>query len=85
MGDGIAHLHLFGIFDATNDVTHLARSQLFTGYHIHLQYTNLVGYIFHSGVEEFYLVALTDNPVRNFEICNDAAERVEDGVENQCL
>ena len=85
VGDGVAHLHLFRVLDAADDVAHVARLELLAGYHVHLQYANLVGVVFHTGVEELHEVTLADAAVHNLEVSDDAAEGVEHGVEDQRL
>ena len=85
MGDGVAHLHLLGILDAADDVAHLTGSKFLAGYHVHLQHAHLVGIVLLTGIEELHLIARTDAAVDNLEVGNDAAERVEHGVEDECL
>ena len=85
MGNGITHLHLSGVLDTRDDITYLACSQLVAGYHVHLQHADLVGIIFHSGVEELHLVTLADSSVLYLEVGDDATEGVEHRVEDQCL
>ena len=85
MGDGVAHLHLLRILNATDDIAHVARPQFLTGYHVHLQHANLVGIILHTRIEELHQVAFADASVHYFEIGNDASERVEHRVKNQRL
>ena len=85
MGNGISHLHFLGILDAGYDIAHLARTEFLAGYHVHLEYTHLVSVVLHSGIEEFHLVARSDDTVDNLEVGNDASEGVEHRVENQSL
>ena len=85
MGDGIAHLHLLRILDTRDDIAHIARAQFLAGNHVHLQHANLVGIVFHTGIEEFHEVALTDHTVNDLEIGDNAAERIEHRVEDQSL
>ena len=81
----VAHLHLLRILDAADDIAYLARAQFLTRNHLHFQHAHLVGVVLHTRVEEFHLVALANHAVFYLEIGDDATERVEDGVENQCL
>ena len=85
MGDSIAYLNLSGILDARYDVAYLARAEHLTWHHVHLQYAYLVCHILHSSVEELHLVALAYLSVLYLEVGNDAAERVEYRVEDECL
>ena len=81
----VAHLHLLRILDAADDIAYLARAQFLTRNHLHFQHAHLVGVVLHTRVEEFHLVALANHAVFYLEIGDDATERVEDGIENQCL
>ena len=54
-------------------------------YHVHLEHSYLVGHVFHSSVEELHLVTLTYGSVLYLEIGDNAAERVEHRVEDECL
>ena len=59
--------------------------QLLVWNHVHLQHTHLVSHILHAGIEEFYLITLTDATVGNLEIGNNTAEGVEYRVEDERL
>ena len=85
MGDGVAHLHLAGILDATDDVAHIARTEFLAGYHVHLEHTNLIGIVLHTRIEELHEIALTDHAIDNLEIGNDASEGVKHGVKDESL
>ena len=85
MRNGIAHLHLLRILDTRDDIAHITRTQFLTGNHVHLQHTDLIGIIFHTGIEEFHEVTLTDDTVHNLEIGDNASERVEYRVEDESL
>ena len=75
MGNGITHLYLSGVLDTRDDISHLACSQLVAGYHVHLQHADLVGIIFHSGVEELHLVALADGSIFDAALVGYDAEQ----------
>ena len=81
----IADLHLSCRLDAADDVTHVAAMKDVSGYHVHLQDTDFVGLVFLSRVDELHLVAASHRAVYNLEVSDDAAERVEDRVEDKCL
>ncbi len=55
------------------------------GLFVELQYADLISVIFLVRVDEFYLVALFDGSVEYPEVYFDAAERVENGVEDHGL
>ena len=85
MGDGIAHFHLLGVLDATDDIAHIPSAEFLAGNHIHLQHPNLVGIVFHACIEELHMVALTDDTIGNLEVGNDAAKGVEYRIEDKRL
>ena len=85
VGDGVAHLHLGAGLDAADDVAHIACAQLAAGYHVHLEHAHLVGNVLLACVEELHLVASADDAVDHLEVGDDAAERVEHGVEDEAL
>ena len=85
MRDGVPHFHLSTRLDAGDDVTHIAGGQLFLGLHVHLQHTYLVCIVLLARVEELHHVALTNPAVHHLEVRDDAAERVENRVKDQCL
>ena len=85
MRNSIADLHLLRVLDATDDIAHITCRQLFLRHHIHLQDTNLIGRIFHSGIKELHLVTLSDYSVLNLKVCDDASKRVEHRIEDQRL
>ena len=85
MGDGVANFHLLGILDAADNIAHLARSQLLTRYHVHLEHAHFVSVVLHTSVKELHLVALTNDAIGHFKVGNDTTERVEHRVEDECL
>ena len=85
MGYGVAHLNFLSVFDTADDISYFACRYCFARYHIHLQYTNFVGIVFHSCIEELHLVALRYSTVFYLEVSDDTAEGVEHRVENQSL
>ena len=85
VGDGIAHLYLHGAFDARDDVSHIAAGDLAGGVQLEFQGTHLFSIVLHAGVEEFDFVARPNRAVQDLEIGDDAAEGIEDRVENQRL
>ena len=85
MGDGVAHPHLAACLDAGDDVSHIARRQLLPRTHVELQHSHLVGIILLACGHKLHEVILRDGAVHNLEIGDDAAEGVEDRVENQSL
>ena len=85
MSDGISHSHFFCVLYATDDVSYLSCRQLLPWHHVHLQHSNFIGSIFHSGVEELHFVALANCSVLNLEISNNASETVKHRVKDQCL
>ena len=74
MRDGIAHTHLRRSLDARDDVAHIARAHLLSGYHVHLQHTYLIGIILHARVEELHMVALAHHTVYYLVVSDDATE-----------
>ena len=85
VGDGIAHLNLHGAFDARYDIADIAAGDLAGGVQLEFQGAHLFGIVLHAGVEEFHLVARPHRAVHDLEIGDDAAEGVENRVENQRL
>ncbi len=83
--DRISHLHFAGGLYSGNYISHTSAGNLVARAEFHLQRTHLVGDIFLARVEELDFVACADGPVNHLEISDDAPERVEHGVENQCL
>ena len=85
VGDGIAHLHLAGFFDARDEVAHVAGAHYLARLLVQAQNTDFVGVVFLAGVHELYLVALVHRAVLDAEQNFDAAVGVENRVENQGL
>ena len=85
MCDGITDLDLRRSLDTGNDISHIAAADLLCRRQPHFQHTDFVSDIFLSGIEELDLVTGMDNSVLDLEICDNASERVEHRVENQCL
>ena len=74
MCNGISYLHLFRSLDTGNNVSYIPRTQLFPRNHIHFQYTDFVGIIFFSCIEEFHLITCTNHSVYYLKICNNTTE-----------
>ena len=85
MGDGIAHLDLARGLDAGYDIAYIAGGKLLTGLHVEFEHSDFIGIIFLAGGHEFHEVVFADCAVDNLEICDDAAEGIENRVENQRL
>ncbi len=85
MGDGIAHLHLHGRLDARNDIADISGTHLAGGVELKFEVAHFLRLILVAGGEELHLVSLAEYPVHHLEIGDDAAELVEDGVENEGL
>ena len=52
MRNRVAHLHFPGSLDTRNDIPHVARTQLLTGNHVHLQHADFVRIVFLARIEE---------------------------------
>ena len=74
LSDGITHLHLLGVLDTGDDISHIASTQFLTRHHIHLQHSHLVGIILHSCIEELHVISLTDDTIHDLEVCDDSSE-----------
>ncbi len=85
MGNGVAHPHLRGGLDATDDIAHVACTELFARFHVEFEDAYLIGMVVLLGADEFDPVASLDAAVDDAEIADDAAEGVEDRVENKGL
>ena len=83
--DGVAHLDLARGLDATDDVAHITRAQFVLRLEVHLQHPNLIRVVGNTRVEELHPVALLEAAVEDAEVGDDAAEAVEDAVEDECL
>ena len=83
--DGVAHLDFHGALDAGDDVAYVTAAHFRFRDELHLQGTHLFDFVFHSRGHELDLVSFAHAAVADLEICDDAAERVEHGVENQGL
>ena len=83
--NGISHLHFLRGLDARNNISYVTRTQLVTRNHIHLQYSDFIGIVFLTGIEELHLVSFPNDSVYYLEISNDSTEGVEYRVENQRL
>lgn len=57
MGDCVADFDFCGVFDAGDDVAHVARAEFVFLYHAHFEHADFVGFVFFAGVVEFYFVA----------------------------
>ncbi len=85
MGDGVPHFYFFRCFNAGNNVSHVATPYLFFGYQVQTENPYLVGFVFLARVDEFHQVAFTQAAVDDFVVCDDAAEGIEYGIEDECL
>ena len=85
MGKGVAHLYLFGRFNARNNITHIACQYLVAGRQIQFQNPYLIGIVFPFGGHEFHFVAFAQAAVHDSEIGNNAPEGIEYRVEYQRL
>jgi hypothetical protein len=83
--DRIAHLDVGRSLDTRADIPHVAGLDLLARLHLELQHADLVGVVLAAGVEELHVVALAERAVEDAVIGDDAAERVEDRIENQRL
>ena len=83
--DSVANLDFCCRLDARDDVAHVAALQHLAGHHVHLQHAYLVGLILLARVDELHQVAALHRAVHDFEVCDDAAEGIEDGVEDERL
>ena len=83
--NGITNLYFGSRLDTRNDISHLTCCEFFCWHHIHLEYTHLVGYIFHSCIEEFHFITLTNGSVSNLTKNDDSTEGIKNRVENQSL
>ena len=85
MSDGVAHLHLARCLDARNNVAHVACTQHFARFAVEPKDAHLVGVILLASVHKLHKIACGNLAVHNLEIGDDAAERVENRIENQRL
>ena len=80
--DGVAHFALLARLDAGDDVADVACRQLLARLHLQLEHAHLVGVVLLAGGEELHEIVLGNGAVENLEIGDDAAEGVEDGIED---
>ena len=85
MGDGVAHFHFRGSFDARYNITYIAGGNLLARGHVEFENTYLVRVVLLAGVDEAHLVARLHRAVHHLEISDDTAEGVENRVKNQTL
>ena len=85
MGNGIPHLHFLSIFYSTDDVAHLASTQLLLGHHVHFKHAHLIGRILHARIEKLHVVALAYNAVHHLEVGNNSTKGIKHRVEDKCL
>ena len=85
MRDGITDLHLLRTFYTGDDIADITCRQLFTGSHIKFQHTDLVSMIFLAGRYELHEIVSADRTIHNLVVGDDAAERIEYGIENKSL
>ena len=81
----IADFHLRCRLNTGNDIPHIPAMQFLTGGHFHLQYSNLISRVFLARIDKSHFVARLDTAVHDFEISDNPTERVEHGIEYQCL
>ena len=74
MRDGITHLYLLRVLDTTDNVTYISGLEFLTWNHIHLQHSNLIGIVLHTGIEELHMIATLDRAVYNLEVSNNTTE-----------
>src|SRR5690606_9676922 len=84
-GNGIAHFHLFRIFDTGNDIAHIACLYFLLFCHLQLQDTNFIRFIFLPGGYKLYLVPFLYRPVEDTVINDNAPEAVKYTVEDKRL
>ena len=85
MRDGVAHLDLGGALDAGNDISYVPAANFLRRDKLHLQYADLFDLVVHSRREELDLVTLADGAVLDLEVSYNAAEGVENRVEDEGL
>ena len=85
VGDGIADFYLGRGLDTGDDIAHITGRDGFGRLHIEFEHTDLVGVVLLAGIEEAYSVTGMHGAVNHFVVSNDAAERIEDRVEDQAL
>ena len=83
--DGITHSHLCGVFNTTDNITHIASAHLILWLKIQLENTQFVNVVFTAGVHEFHEVAFMDCTVNHLEIHDNATEWIEYRVEDKRL
>ena len=85
MCDCFSDLHLGSVFDARDDIANLTRRELLARLHVHLEHTHFISSIFHSRLNELQFISSANHSILYFAQHDDAAERVEDRVKDQCL
>ena len=85
VGDSIAYLHLAGLFDARDEVAHVAGPHFLARLLVEAQDADFIGAVLLAGGHEAELVALFHGAVLDAEQDFDAAVGVEYRVENQGL
>ena len=85
MGDGITHFHFRTGLDTRYNIAYVTGTDFFTRTHVQFENAYLIGIVLLAGVDEAYQVAAVQGTVHYFEISDDTAERIEDGVEDQTL
>ena len=85
MGDGVSHLHLHGRLDARNDISHIPGTDLSGGVQLQFQVADFFRLVLVPGGEELHLVPGLYAAVHHLEVSDDAAELVENGVEDKGL
>ena len=85
VGDRIPHLHLAGVLDPGDDITHIACAQHLARLVLHFQHSDLIRHVIPARSHELHMIALTEFAVEDLEIRINTTERVVYGVEDQCL
>ncbi len=85
MGYGVTHLYLFRSLDTRNYVSHITGRKLLPGIKVEFQHADFISMILFACRHEFNKVVFTYGPVYDFEICDNATERIENRIENQRL
>ena len=85
VGYGVADLDLGSALYARDHVAHVAAAYLGRGHELHLEHSDLLDLVFHSGGEELDLLALAYASVHDLAVGYHPAERVEHRVEDQGL
>lgn len=83
--NGITYLYVRRNLYTRTYIPHITCPQFIARLHLELEHAYFVGIVLAARIEELDVFALADTAVEYAVICDDAAEWVEDGVENQRL